>query len=84
MSFLEVRKFLKESFKDDKMFSTMFLFYTNYLKTADYLFHSDIERQLIEIESKDRDFLDLLMQKKLLEQRGKKILLSTIFVEYFL
>ena len=84
VSFLEVRKFLKESFKDDKMFSTMFLFYTNYLKTADYLFHSDIERQLIEIESKDRDFLDLLMQKKLLEQRGKKILLSTIFVEYFL
>lgn len=86
ISFLEVEKFLSTHFEtqNTKLFSRLFAFYRNYLKVAEYVFHSETERQLIHLKQSCPDIYKIILEKKILEQKGKKIVLSSVFSEFFL
>ncbi len=59
-------------------------FYKKYLKTAEYIFQSDIERQLINLREKKADFYTLIFEKKLIEAQWKNIKVSQKFTKTFL
>jgi len=84
VSFIEVEKFLTRFFPDEKIFTQMFAFYKEYLKTVEYIFRTDIERQLIDIRKSSPHIYKEIFQKKLLEEQGKNISITQEFSQYFL
>lgn len=82
--FVQVEQLMQKYFPDAKVFSKLLDFYKKYLKVAEYVFGSEIERQLLSLRESSPSLYKLLFEKKLLSSHGKWASITPEFTKYFL